>query len=143
MKIAEGELQRLKYSRHELRSVQAILQGYPQLSCLENSPTVRQLYFFFVELGKYLPHFVLYALAHCPHNYHSFIFELLTHYLNSGDRLAHPQPLITGKDLIDKLHIKPSPLIGQLLTEINIAHIEGKISNEQEALAYAQELGKS
>ncbi|MBE9195261.1 CCA tRNA nucleotidyltransferase [Synechocystis sp. LEGE 06083] len=140
VKTAEGELQRLKYSRHELRSVQAILQAYPQLSCLETSPTVRQLYFFFAELGKYLPHFVLYALAHCPHDYHSFIFELLAHYLNPGDRLAHPQPLITGKDLIDKLHIKPSPLIGQLLTEIHIAHIEGKISDEQEALMYAENL---
>ncbi|WP_259732415.1 CCA tRNA nucleotidyltransferase [Synechocystis sp. CS-94] len=142
IKTAEAELQKLKYSRHELRSVQAILQAYPQLSCLEASPTLRQLYFFFAELGKYLPHFVLYALAHSPHDYHSFIFELLTHFLDPGDRLAHPQPLITGKDLIEQLQIKPSPLIGQLLTEIHIAHIEGKIKTGQEALAYAQELGK-
>ncbi len=101
---------------------------------------MRQLYFFFAELGKYLPHFVLYALAHSPHDYHSFIFELLAHYLNPGDQLAHPQPLITGKDLIDQLKIKPSPLIGQLLTEINIAQIEGKISDSKEALAYAKKL---
>ncbi len=139
-KIAEAELQRLKYSRHELRSVQGILQAYPQLNNLKNNPSVRQLYFFFAELGKYLPHFVLYALAHSPHDYHSFIFELLAHYLNPGDQLAHPQPLITGKDLIDQLKIKPSPLIGQLLTEINIAQIEGKISDSKEALAYAQDL---
>jgi tRNA nucleotidyltransferase (CCA-adding enzyme) len=101
---------------------------------------VRQLYFFFAELGKYLPHFVLYALAHSPHDYHNFIFELLAHYLDPGDRLAHPQPLITGKDLIDQLEIKPSPLIGQLLTEINIAQIEGKIGDAKDALAYAQDL---
>lgn len=143
VKIAELELQKLKYSRHELRSVQGILQAYPQLNNLRANPSLRQLYFFFAELGKYLPHFVLYALAHCPHDYQGFIFELLAHYLDSGDRLAHPQPLITGKDLIDKLQIKSSPLIGQLLTEIHIAHIEEKISNVKEALAYAQDLSRN
>ena len=137
---AETELLHLKYSRHELRSVQGILQAYPQLTVLRQEATVRRLYFFFAELGKYFPHFVLYSLAHTPQDYHPFLFELLDHYLNPDDPLAHPQSLITGKDLIEQLQIKPSPLIGQLLTEVQIAHIEGKITTVTEALAYAQQV---
>lgn len=138
--IAEQELQRLKYSRHELRSVQSILQAYPQLSDLKLQPTVRRRFFFFAELGKYFPHFVLYALAHAPHDYHPFLFALLEHHLNPDDPLAHPRSLITGKDLIDRLQIKPSPLIGQLLTEVQIASIEGQVQTVADALAYAQQL---
>jgi len=138
--LAETELQHLKYSRHELRSVQGILQGYPQLTVLRAAPTGRQLYFFFAELGKYFPYFVLYSLAHAPHDYHPFLFELLDHYLNPEDAIAHPWSLITGKDLIDQLQIKPSPLIGQLLTEIQIAQIEGTVKTLADALAYAQQL---
>ncbi|MEB3227683.1 MAG: CCA tRNA nucleotidyltransferase [Synechocystis sp.] len=137
---AESELQRLKYSRHELRSVQSILHAYPQLRGLRQGATVRHLYFFFAELGKYFPHFVLYSLAHAPHDYHPFLFELLDHYLDAADPLAHPRSLITGKDLIDQLQIKPSPLIGQLLTEVQIAQIEGNVQTIPDALAYAQQL---
>ena len=137
---AEQELQRLKYSRHELRSIHAILLAFPQLVALAETPSVRQLYAFFSELGKYFPQFVLYALAHSPHEHQPLIFSLLDRFLDKQDRLTHPQALISGKDLIQQLHLSPSPLIGQLLNEIQIAHIEGKVSTPEEAIAYAQTL---
>ncbi|MEY2984274.1 MAG: tRNA nucleotidyltransferase, CC-adding, partial [Cyanobacteriota bacterium] len=137
---AEAELQQLKYSRQELRSVQGILQAYPQLTTLRQEESRRRLYFFFAELGKYFPHFILYAVAHAPHDYHRFLFRLLDHYLNPEDAIAHPRSLITGKDLIEHLQIRPSPLIGQLLTEVQVAQIEGIVHTVPDALAYAQKL---
>ena len=40
------------------------------------------------------------------------------------------------------LEISPSPLIGELLTEIQIAYIEGKINNKEEAILWLTKYNK-
>ncbi len=135
---AERELEHLKYSRHEIRAVGAVLRGYPWLRELDLSQNLRKQYFFFLEIGKHFPHFVLYALAHGPQQ--SLIFELLAHYLDPKDSLAHPHCVLSGNDLVQRLNLRPSPLIGQLLTEIQVAQIEGQVTSLEGALGYAQAL---
>lgn len=57
-------------------------------------------------------------------------------YQNPEDAIAHPQPLLSGKDIMKYLNIAPSPLIGKILTEIQIAYIEGKINNKETAIDF-------
>ncbi|MEM7591819.1 MAG: hypothetical protein AAF383_09930, partial [Cyanobacteria bacterium P01_A01_bin.83] len=68
------------------------------------------------------------------------IQPLIKRYLDPADLVAHPQSLITGNDLINSLNLPPSPLIGKLLTEIQIAQIENKISTPQQAIDFANSM---
>jgi tRNA nucleotidyltransferase (CCA-adding enzyme) len=63
---------------------------------------------------------------------------LIERYLNPNDPVAYPQSFVTGKDLLRSLPLSPSPQIGEFLTELQIAAIEGKIHSKAEALALAQ-----
>lgn len=138
---AEIKLENLKYSRQEIRAVCSVLKGYAWLIQVPLPASLREQYFFFLEMGKYLPLFVLFALAQGSEQ--PFIFELLAKYLDPHNPVAHPCTLMTGNDLIQELQLKPSPLIGKLLTEIQVAQVEGKISSVHEALTYADFLVKN
>ncbi len=141
LEIAELELENLKYSRQESRAVIAILKSLPLLAQEDLIFNLRSQYFLFLEVGKHFSILVLFALANGFDA--AKIHFLLNRYLDPRDRVAHPRPLIKGNDLIEKLKIKPSPLIGKLLTEIQIAQIENKISTVEEALNFADTLVKS
>jgi tRNA nucleotidyltransferase (CCA-adding enzyme) len=65
---------------------------------------------------------------------------LLHRFLDPSDPVAHPRALVTGKDLIEQLQIKPSPLVGKLLTVLQIAQIEDKIQTPDQAIIYARSL---
>ncbi len=49
-------------------------------------------------------------------------------------------PLLTGRDLIDELHLVPGPLFREILEAVAEAHMEKKISSRREALALAADL---
>jgi tRNA nucleotidyltransferase (CCA-adding enzyme) len=66
--------------------------------------------------------------------------SLIGRYLNPDDLVAHPVPLLSGKEIILALNIPPSPLIGQLLMEIAIAQVEQRVSTPAEAIALARQL---
>lgn len=48
-------------------------------------------------------------------------------------------PLVTGQDLIEKLQLKPGPLFGKILSGIEQARMEKKITTVDEALTFAKE----
>jgi poly(A) polymerase len=50
--------------------------------------------------------------------------------------------LITGHDLIKKLKLKPSPLFGKILREVEEKQVLGKIQTRNEALELAKSLSK-
>jgi tRNA nucleotidyltransferase (CCA-adding enzyme) len=132
---AEKELSHLKYSRLEIRTVLTALKNLPRLE--RGGELSRQdRYFLFVEVGKIFPVFALVAVAVGidPHQ----ILSLFQSYLDPGDPIAHPQTLLTGNDLIAHLGLKPSPLIGKLLIEVQIAQIEGKVTSFEGAIAEAR-----
>jgi tRNA nucleotidyltransferase (CCA-adding enzyme) len=134
---AEKELIDLKYSRSEIRTVLTMLKNFPRLDTKgEFSP--RELYFLFLDTGKIFPLLALRAAVMDLSR--SLILSLYQAYLDPDNPIAHPKPLLTGNDLIARLHLKPSPIVGKMLTEIQIAAIEGKISNFEEAIAFAREL---
>jgi tRNA nucleotidyltransferase (CCA-adding enzyme) len=134
---AESQLEQLKYSRAEIGAVTTTVRHLPQL-WEAASMTLREQYFFFVDVGEVFPCLVVLALAVGVEM--ETVAPLIERYLNPNDPVAYPTPLVTGKDLMRSLSLSPSPRIGKLLTEIQIAHIEGKISTPEDALKFAAKL---
>ncbi len=135
---AEFELERLKYSRSYIRAVLGTIKHLHHLQTLTDGMSLPEQYFFFLEVKKIFPIIAVKAIAKGIPK--SIIIPLVKRYLNPSDLVVYPKSLVTGNDLIRELHIKPSPAIGKLLTEIQIAYIEGKISNSHEALQFAKQL---
>lgn len=132
--IAEKELLNLKYSRQEIKTVITILKYTPSLLEKDFINNLSAQYFFFLSVGKIFPYLAIFALAHNISQ--DLISILLNRYFDDGDSVAHPQPLLTGNDLMDSLKIPPSSLIKQLLTEVQIAYIEGKFTDKNGALQW-------
>lgn len=134
---AETELTTLKYSRAEIRTVTTTASVLPSL--LDNeveTMTLRDQYFFFQKAVSVFPCVLLSAIAKgLKPESAKFLIE---RYLNPNDPVAYPQPIVTGKDLLRSLSLSPSPRIGELLTELQIAYIEGKIHSHQEAINLAK-----
>ncbi|MDV2993852.1 MAG: CC-adding tRNA nucleotidyltransferase [Chroococcidiopsis sp. SAG 2025] len=133
---AEIELDKLAYSRAEIKAVTTALQLLPQLQA--KSPgqmTLAEQYFFFRAAGVVFPAIVILAVIQGTS---IDLLSLLIHrYLNPKDPVAHPTPILTGNDLMKALKLSPSPLIGEMLLQIQLAQIEGKISTVEEAIAFA------
>jgi tRNA nucleotidyltransferase (CCA-adding enzyme) len=134
--IAEIELTELTYSRAEIKAVTTALKLFPQLHNLQMP--LREQYFFFQEAGFVFPATCVLALAH--DNLVVGIAPLIARYLNPDDPVAHPTLLLSGKELIIALNLPASPLVGNLLTEIAVAQVEGRVSTQEEAIEYAREL---
>ena len=132
---AELELETLKYSRSQIKAVVGTVRYLPRLQRLKSAMSLRQQYFFFLEVKNFFPILALRAIVTGVAN--NIIFPMIERYLNDKDPVAHPSALVSGKDLIEQLNLKPSPIIGELLTEIQVAHIEKKISNPEDAIRFA------
>jgi tRNA nucleotidyltransferase (CCA-adding enzyme) len=99
---------------------------------------IREQYFFFRDVEAVFPALAVLAIAsQMPVDAIAFLID---RYLNPDDQVAHPTPLVTGKDLMKALNLPASPQIGKLLTELQIARIEGKISSCEDALKFAAQL---
>ncbi|MBD2499330.1 tRNA nucleotidyltransferase/poly(A) polymerase family protein [Anabaena azotica] len=142
--VAEIELQQLTYSRAEVRGVTTALRLYSQL---KTATTLREQYFLFQEAGTTFAATAVLALVHDTlveaipgDNRLSVYSPLITRYLNPDDLVAHPTQLVSGKNLMIALNLPASPLVGELLTEIAIARIEGKVTTQEDAIAFARGL---
>jgi len=139
--LAEAELLLLTYSRAEIRAVTTAIQLLPQL-IPENITKVKMpladQYFFFRTAGTVFP--ALAVLAVADGTPVEAIAPLINRYLTPDDPVAHPTPLVTGKDLMQALQLPAGPLVGKLLTEMALAQVEGKISTSAEALQLASQL---
>ena len=72
--------------------------------------------------------------------YRNFIVDLLHKYHFEADNYINLPQLVKGSDLIKKLGITPSKKVGYLLKKISCAQACGKITNRDEAIAYASRL---
>nr|MBW4577918.1 CCA tRNA nucleotidyltransferase [Aphanothece sp. CMT-3BRIN-NPC111] len=131
---------RLTYSRAEIEAVTTAIAYLPKLLEFATSemPVLRQQYFFFQGVGAAFPAVAVLAVASgiSP----DALIPLINRYFNPEDLLAHPTPLVTGNDLMRALNLRAGPQVGQLLTEIQVARAEGRISTQAEALEFAADL---
>ncbi len=138
---AEAELTQLKYARAQIKAVTKTVKYLPQLQQMTNPLSLREQYFWFLEVKEIFPILISRAIATgVPLE---TIDPLIQRYVNPIDQVAHPKCLVTGNDLIRELNLQPSPVIGQLLTEIQIAQIESKISTPQQAIDFADSILRS
>jgi tRNA nucleotidyltransferase (CCA-adding enzyme) len=135
---AETELSQLKYARAQIKAVVATVKQLPQLQAMKSLMSLKEQYFFFLEIKDIFPVLIIRAIATGVDS--AITTPLIKRYLDPQDQVAHPQPLVTGNDLIQQLNLKPSPAIGKLLTEIQIAYIETKIATPSQALELAASL---
>lgn len=134
--MAEKNLLRLKYSRVEQQAVMAILKGWHLLAdLLPQGLSLGRQYYFFKEVGASFPGTAIVALARgVPME---TMAPLMHRYLDPSDPVAHPQPLLTGRDLMQALQLQPGPCIGQLLEALQLAQARGQIDTAQAALEWA------
>ncbi|RJO61924.1 CCA tRNA nucleotidyltransferase [candidate division WS5 bacterium] len=52
--------------------------------------------------------------------------------------LPKPEPLITGKDIMDKFGIKEGPKIGEIINQVHHAQMEEHIKTKEEAVKFVQ-----
>ena len=136
---AEIELTNLTYSRVEIKGVTTAIKLLPQLKAIPpEQMSLAQQYFFFRTAGEVFP--VVAVLAVADGMNVEAIALLVNRYLNPNDPVAHPTPLVTGKELMQALKLPSSPLVGELLLQIQLAYIEGKISTPNEAIEFAYQL---
>ncbi|WP_228021415.1 CCA tRNA nucleotidyltransferase [Vasconcelosia minhoensis] len=134
---AEVQLTQLKYSRAELQAILAILRSQPYIDALIEGPlSLRQQYFLFQQTGESFPAVTLVAAAQGAEL--GLVRSLIQRYLTPDDPVAHPMPLVTGRDLMQALQLKPSRRIGQLLDAIALAQAEGQITSAAAALDWAR-----
>jgi tRNA nucleotidyltransferase (CCA-adding enzyme) len=97
-------------------------------------------YFFFLKIGKFFP--IIAIIAEILQIEPWLMLNLGRRYWDAEDAVAHPRPLVSGHDLIQKLNLAPSPMIGKILMEIQLAQIEGRVTTFAEALRLALELSR-
>ncbi|HBY76835.1 MAG TPA: [cytidine(C)-cytidine(C)-adenosine (A)]-adding enzyme, partial [Cyanobacteria bacterium UBA11148] len=100
--------------------------------------SLREQYFFFQNVGSVFPALVFLAIAEGMGV--EAIASLINRYLTPEDQVAHPTPLVTGNELMKTLNLPSGKQVGQLLTEIQIARIEGKIASGDEGIELAAQL---
>ncbi|MEO1693175.1 MAG: CCA tRNA nucleotidyltransferase, partial [Cyanobacteria bacterium J06631_6] len=133
--LAEVELSKLKYARSQIKAITKTVKYLPQLQQATEPMSLRSQYFWFLATIDVFPLLVVRAIALqvAP----EIIDPLIERYLDPADLVAYPQCLVTGNDLMERLKLQPSRLIGELLTEIQIAQIESKINTFQQAIDFA------
>jgi tRNA nucleotidyltransferase (CCA-adding enzyme) len=134
--IATAQLLRLTFSSAEIQVVTTAITYLPQL--LQGEMSLTDRYFWFQAVGNNFPLLVILAIAAGIDI--GQLTELIDSYLDPDSQVAHPTPLVNGRDLIQALQIAPSPQIGKLLTEIQLARISGQIVTPDEAIVFAKKL---
>jgi tRNA nucleotidyltransferase (CCA-adding enzyme) len=131
---SEQLLIKLTVSTTEIKAIQTAITYFSKLAKSPPEELVAQ-YHLFREVGTVFPVAVILSLASSQPL--SKISHLIERYLDPSDPLAHPVPLLNGTELMQALSLQPSPLVGQLLQELQLAQVCNKIRTKPEAVNYA------
>jgi tRNA nucleotidyltransferase (CCA-adding enzyme) len=134
--LAKDQMLRLTLSVAEIQVVTTAITYLPAL--LGAKMSLAEQYFWFKAVGSDFP--LLIGLAIADGVAVEQVGSLIDRYLDPDDQVAHPTPLVSGHELMQALQINPSPLIGKLLTEIQLARIRGELANADEAIKFAMSL---
>ncbi|MEA5462300.1 CCA tRNA nucleotidyltransferase [Leptothoe sp. PORK10 BA2] len=133
-------LTRLKYSRNEGQAIFRVLQTQPyldQMAAQAGDLSRSDQFFMFKAASSSFPAVSLVALSMgIPID---AVAAMVERYQNPKDPMAHPVPLVSGKDLMAQLNLRSGPQIGQLLNAIENAQASGELTCADEALAWAEQ----
>ncbi|MEO1094728.1 MAG: CCA tRNA nucleotidyltransferase [Cyanobacteria bacterium J06638_28] len=132
---AEAELTHFKYSRAEQQVVLAVIRALPQLREMAMGETSRrQHYYLFKTVGSSFPSLVLVGLAEGMAL--EFLDPLIDAFLDPQNPIAHPRTLVSGRDVMQHLGVRPGPHIGEWLAAVELACAEGVVNSAAEALGW-------
>jgi tRNA nucleotidyltransferase (CCA-adding enzyme) len=134
--VATKQLLRLTFSSAEIQVVTNAIDYLPQL--LQSELSLTEQYFWFKSVGNDFSLLIVLAIATGVELVK--LVGLIDRYLDPDSQVAHPTALVSGHDLTRSLSLAPSPIIGKLLTEIQLARIVGTISTLDEAIEFARQL---
>jgi poly(A) polymerase len=154
--ITQAIAERLKLSREEQRSLRRVVFMHLRPGFMATVPVLsaRAEFRFFRDAGVEAPAILLlsaadlkatkgYALADRTRARHErLIRRLLKTYFQRREEPVMKR-LVTGDDLIGRLKMEPSPLMGKVLRELEELQAEGAITTKAKALARARELIKA
>jgi len=130
---AQAQLAALGLSRAEVRGTVAAVRNVGRVAAAPRS--IRAQFELFRDVGAAFPGLALLAAA--TGGDRAALAQLLDRYADPGDPVAHPRSPVSGRELMRALGLSPSPQIGRLLTEIQVARACGDIATAEEALAWA------
>jgi tRNA nucleotidyltransferase (CCA-adding enzyme) len=136
LQLATAQMLRLTFSSAEIQVVTTAINHLPQL--LRGDMSLTEQYFWFQAVGANFPVLVILAIAAGVTI--DSLRDLIDRYLDLNDQVAHPTPLVSGHDLMQALQLKPSPKIGKLLVEIQLARIKDEIITHTDAIEFARNL---
>lgn len=133
----------LGFSRIEQRWIVGLLRHLPQfLQYLQpgSSPSLspQAQYQLFDRTQEFFP--ALAALTIASGASLEAVLPWLERWLDPYDPIAHPSVLVSGDVLKTALKIPASPIIGDLLTAIRLAQVDGIVQDPETAITYARKL---
>jgi tRNA nucleotidyltransferase (CCA-adding enzyme) len=137
---AQQILTRLRYSRAEIQYIDKLITLWPVFERLITvpEPPISAQFDLFQQAGQALPGLLAIALVH-DYGW-PVVAGWLERFTNPHDPVAHALPLVSGQDLMERLHLPPGPQVGQLLRWLALAHAEGRIRTPTAALELAATL---
>lgn len=155
LKIAEDIAKRLKLSNDEIYSLHKMVLWHlrPGYLADTSSPTARAKFRYFRDAGAEALSILLLSLAdqrstkgplttfNARKQHESVVAKLIKECLKK-DKEKIPERFLNGNDIMKKLKLLPSPLIGKILSEIEELQAIGKIKNKDEALKAAAKFVK-
>jgi tRNA nucleotidyltransferase (CCA-adding enzyme) len=139
LELATAQMLRLTFSSAEIQVVGTLITYLPQL--LGEELSLRDRYFWFQSVGNNFS--LLLAIALTNGVELASLKYLIDCYLDPDSQVAHPTPLMSGHQLMQALALPPSPTIGKLLTEIQVARITEHVATAAEAVEFAKKFLKS
>ena len=148
-KIAGRALQRLRFSRSEVRLGETVVRQHMRPLLLANQKRVssRAVYRFFRDAGRAGVDVLLLALADHMATYApgadgdpwprlvALVVRMLGDYWERHTERVDPSQLVDGHDLLRELDLEPGPHIGELLELVREGQISGEVRSREEALA--------
>jgi len=133
VKLAHALLNRLRFPNHTIGQVEALIANHMKF---RETPHMRESTLKrFIRMPDFEEHMELHRLDCLSSHGHLDNYELVRRkQLEVPPEELKPKPLITGDDLIAQ-GMKPGPIFGKLLREIEDAQLEGRITTREEALA--------
>lgn len=151
--IAAAALQRLRFSKREVRDVSFLVKHHlrpGQLAAPGEAPTRRAISRFFRDLGELaldvlLLQFVDAEATLGPRSKHDgrvrhvgFIGAMLREREILGLADGVPMRLVTGRDIMQELRLEPGPVVGRILSVVDDAFSAGDVWTREQALALAR-----
>lgn len=147
--------QRLRVSREDTRAMTTIMRQHMRplflMHAMKNGELSRKAMMkFFDDTGPYALDVMALAMADKSAGQGPAaepdvqerlraLYRTLLNFHQSVYQPAQAQPLLTGRDLTQELHLMPGPAVGALLTRARELQVQGKLGSHDEALQWAAE----